>query len=153
MKQFKPLNYFKINKRKIRAGRGPSGRRGKTCGKGYNGQNSRSGRGVKLGYEGGQFPKYRSIKKNKTFFQYRRKNVLVLHSDSLSEWLVTTNSLQVSVGMLLNDNLIDNVKSKHNSSNVNGNNLYVKVLYRRKKIDVKNIKFNHNITFSKNAIL
>jgi len=43
------------------SGRGPGGRRGATAGKGDKGQNSRSGGGVRPGFEGGQMPLYRRI--------------------------------------------------------------------------------------------
>lgn len=39
-----------------RVGRGASAGGGKTCGRGHKGQNSRSGGGVRLGFEGGQLP-------------------------------------------------------------------------------------------------
>ena len=39
-----------------RKGRGPGSGNGKTAGKGHKGQNARSGGGVRLGFEGGQFP-------------------------------------------------------------------------------------------------
>ena len=39
-----------------RVGRGISAGQGKTCGRGHKGQNSRSGGGVRLGFEGGQLP-------------------------------------------------------------------------------------------------
>ena len=43
-----------------RKGRGPGSGNGKTAGKGHKGQNARSGGGVRLGFEGGQFPIYRT---------------------------------------------------------------------------------------------
>ena len=46
-----------------RKGRGSSSGQGKTAGRGMNGQNSRSGGGVRLGFEGGQMPLYRRIPK------------------------------------------------------------------------------------------
>ena len=46
-----------------RKGRGPAAGQGKTAGRGMNGQNSRSGGGVKIGFEGGQMPLYRRIPK------------------------------------------------------------------------------------------
>ena len=46
-----------------RKGRGPGTGQGKTAGRGMNGQNSRSGGGVRLGFEGGQMPLYRRIPK------------------------------------------------------------------------------------------
>lgn len=39
-----------------RVGRGASAGQGKTCGRGHKGQNSRSGGGVRPGFEGGQLP-------------------------------------------------------------------------------------------------
>jgi large subunit ribosomal protein L15 len=48
-----------VRKRK-RLGRG-NGSRGNTSGRGYNGQNSRSGGGVRPGFEGGQMPIYRRL--------------------------------------------------------------------------------------------
>ena len=46
--------------RRIR-GRGSSSGRGRTCGRGHKGQNSRSGGGVRPGFEGGQMPLYRRV--------------------------------------------------------------------------------------------
>ena len=43
-------------KAKKRVGRGMGSGFGKTCGKGHKGQNSRSGGGVRPGFEGGQMP-------------------------------------------------------------------------------------------------
>ncbi len=47
-------------KSKTRVGRGSSSK-GRTCGRGNNGQNSRSGGGVRPGFEGGQMPLYRRV--------------------------------------------------------------------------------------------
>jgi len=46
-----------------RLGRGTSSGLGKTSGKGQKGQNSRSGGGVRLGFEGGQMPLLRRLPK------------------------------------------------------------------------------------------
>jgi len=46
-----------------RKGRGTGTGQGKTAGRGENGQNSRSGGGVRLGFEGGQMPLYRRLPK------------------------------------------------------------------------------------------
>ncbi|MDR0596508.1 MAG: 50S ribosomal protein L15 [Clostridiales Family XIII bacterium] len=46
-----------------RKGRGTATGQGKTAGRGMNGQNSRSGGGVRIGFEGGQMPLYRRIPK------------------------------------------------------------------------------------------
>ena len=48
-----------------RKGRGQATGLGTTAGRGMNGQNSRSGGGVKLGFEGGQMPLYRRLPKHK----------------------------------------------------------------------------------------
>jgi large subunit ribosomal protein L15 len=46
-----------------RVGRGNASGWGKTCGRGENGQKSRSGGGVRLGFEGGQMPLIRRLPK------------------------------------------------------------------------------------------
>lgn len=48
------------NTKKTIVGRGSSSK-GRTCGRGNNGQNSRSGGGVKPGFEGGQMPIFRRL--------------------------------------------------------------------------------------------
>ena len=50
-------------KNRKRRGRGTATGQGKTGGRGMNGQNSRSGGGVRLGFEGGQMPLYRRLPK------------------------------------------------------------------------------------------
>ncbi|MCP5514051.1 MAG: 50S ribosomal protein L15 [Spirochaetales bacterium] len=49
------------NKTRKRIGRGVGSGLGKTSGKGHKGQNSRSGGGVRPGFEGGQMPIYRRV--------------------------------------------------------------------------------------------
>jgi large subunit ribosomal protein L15 len=50
-------------KRRKRVGRGPGSGHGKTSTKGQKGQRSRSGGGVRAGFEGGQMPLYRRLPK------------------------------------------------------------------------------------------
>lgn len=58
------LKYNEGSKKAIkRLGRGSSSGTGKTSGRGENGQNSRSGGGVRVGFEGGQLPLYRRLPK------------------------------------------------------------------------------------------
>ena len=58
------LKYNEGSKKDIkRLGRGSSSGTGKTSGKGHKGQNSRSGGGVRVGFEGGQLPLYRRLPK------------------------------------------------------------------------------------------
>ena len=60
----------KINKKKIRPGRGIGSGKGKTSGRGHKGQKSRSGVAIKS-FEGGQMPLYRRLPKRgfKSFFK------------------------------------------------------------------------------------
>ena len=62
-----------------RIGRGQGTGQGTTAGRGMNGQNSRSGGGVRLGFEGGQMPLYRRLPKrgfnNKWAKEYVEVNV------------------------------------------------------------------------------
>lgn len=51
---------YGANTKKTVVGRGASSK-GRTCGKGHDGQNSRSGGGVRPGFEGGQMPLYRRV--------------------------------------------------------------------------------------------
>src|SRR5580658_8460858 len=48
-------------KRLKKAGKGPGSAHGKTATRGHKGQNSRTGGGVRLGFEGGQTPIYRKL--------------------------------------------------------------------------------------------
>lgn len=67
-------------KTRTRVGRGLGSGLGKTSGRGQKGQNSRSGGGVRTGFEGGQMPLYRRLPKrgfNNSVFakQYAEVNV------------------------------------------------------------------------------
>lgn len=60
------MNYHQLQVRKktrTRVGRGLGSGLGKTSGRGHKGQNSRSGGGVRSGFEGGQMPLYRRLPK------------------------------------------------------------------------------------------
>jgi large subunit ribosomal protein L15 len=50
-------------KKERRVGRGVGSSKGKTCGRGHKGQKSRSGGGVKPGFEGGQTPFWKTLPK------------------------------------------------------------------------------------------
>ena len=70
-------------KTRTRVGRGLGSGLGKTSGRGQKGQNSRSGGGVRTGFEGGQMPIYRRLPKRgfKNIFalQYAEVNVSQLN--------------------------------------------------------------------------
>ena len=51
------------SRKRKRVGRGPGSTLGKTCGRGANGQKSRSGGKVRVGFEGGQMPLQRRLPK------------------------------------------------------------------------------------------
>jgi large subunit ribosomal protein L15 len=59
MSQLKPAR-GSVKRRKI-VGKGPGSGHGKTATRGHKGQNSRTGGGVRLGFEGGQTPIYRKL--------------------------------------------------------------------------------------------
>ena len=54
------LKPYGATKSKTIVGRGASSK-GRACGRGHDGQNSRSGGGVRPGFEGGQMPLYRRV--------------------------------------------------------------------------------------------
>jgi len=70
-------------KKTKRRGRGTATGQGKTGGRGMNGQNSRSGGGTRLGFEGGQMPLYRRIPK-RGFTNIWRKEYAILNVDDLN---------------------------------------------------------------------
>ena len=61
LNELKPPEGAKKNRKRI--GRGQGSGHGGTSGKGHKGQNSRSGGGVRLGFEGGQMPLQRRLPK------------------------------------------------------------------------------------------
>lgn len=72
------------NKKKTIVGRGASSK-GRTCGRGFNGQNSRSGGGVRPGFEGGQMPLYRRVAR-RGFSNYPfKKEYVVVSLDVINE--------------------------------------------------------------------
>jgi large subunit ribosomal protein L15 len=71
-------------KRKIRVGRGESGRRGKTAGRGTKGLKARSK--VRQGFEGGQTPLQRRIPKLKGFTNPNRVEFTVVNVERLSDF-------------------------------------------------------------------
>lgn len=60
-----------------RVGRGPGSGSGKTCGSGHNGQKSRSGGGVRPGFEGGQMPLQRRLPKRGFRNIFRKEYVII----------------------------------------------------------------------------
>ena len=84
-------------KRRRRLGRGISAGQGASCGFGMRGQKSRSGRGTRPGFEGGQQPLYRRIPKLKHFPVIHRQHYTVVNVDKLSSLLANTTVTLVSL--------------------------------------------------------
>ena len=89
----------KVRKRR---GRGQGTGQGTTGGRGMNGQNSRSGGGVRLGFEGGQMPLYRRIPKrgftNRFAKEFAEVNVVDL--DRFEEGTVVDFDLMLQSGLV-----------------------------------------------------
>ena len=98
-------------KDKTRVGRGTGSGCGKTSGRGHKGQKSRSGGGVRPGFEGGQMPIYRRLPKRgfKNIWrkEYAEVNVSTLDKFFDNDMTVDAVAL-VEVGIL--KNVLDGVK-------------------------------------------
>lgn len=92
---------------KKRVGRGTSSGHGKTSGRGQKGQNSRSGGGVRLGFEGGQTPLFKRLPK-KGFTNPFRKEYAIVNISDLNKYPEGT---VVNPELLLKDRLIRKVLS------------------------------------------
>ena len=68
-----------------RVGRGVGSGKGKTAGRGTKGQNSRSGGGVRPGFEGGQMPLHRRLPK-RGFTNIFKKKIAVVNIRDLSQF-------------------------------------------------------------------
>ena len=78
-------NRSKINKTKIRVGRGIGSGKGKTSGRGVKGQKSRSGVAIKS-FEGGQMPLYRRLPK-RGFNPITKNRVAILNLEKIQFFL------------------------------------------------------------------
>ena len=74
-------NLSKINKKKIRVGRGIGSGKGKTSSRGHKGQKSRSGVAIKS-FEGGQMPLYRRLPK-RGFKTFAKEKIAILNLSKL----------------------------------------------------------------------
>lgn len=102
----KPAKGAKKDRKRV--GRG--GKRGYTSGKGSNGQNARSGGGVRPGFEGGQNPLFRRLPKrgfnNRWATKYAEVNIRSLNRfDAGAE---VTPEVLIEAGII--DKLLDGVK-------------------------------------------
>ncbi len=66
-----------------RIGRGPASGQGKTAGKGHKGQKARAGRGMQIGFEGGQMPLQRRLPK-RGFVNIFAKEIVTVNVGTLN---------------------------------------------------------------------
>ena len=78
-------NRDKINKRKLRVGRGIGSGKGKTSGRGVKGQKSRSGVAINS-FEGGQMPLYRRLPK-RGFNPINKSKIAKINLDQLQKFV------------------------------------------------------------------
>ena len=78
-------NLVKVNRKKIRVGRGIGSGRGKTSTRGHKGQKSRSGVAIKS-FEGGQMPLYRRLPK-RGFKSMSKNNTAILNLSTIQKIL------------------------------------------------------------------
>jgi len=112
-----------------RKGRGIGTGQGKTAGRGQDGQNSRSGGGTRLGFEGGQMPLYRRIPKRGFTNIWREEPAIV----NIGDLNVFDNDAEVTAELLKEKGLI---KKPDSGLKVLGNGKL------EKKLTVKANKFS-----------
>ena len=98
-------NRNKINKSKLRVGRGIGSGKGKTSGRGVKGQKSRSGVAIKS-FEGGQMPLYRRLPK-RGFKSINKKTIAILNLDKIQSYIDKKN---IKTTDTLNSNLLKKLK-------------------------------------------
>ena len=107
----------KINKPKIRVGRGIGSGKGKTSGRGVKGQKSRSGVAIKS-FEGGQMPLYRRLPK-RGFNPISRENIAILNLEKIQSYIDKKN---------INTNEVLNSSSLKKLKLINKNSTKLKIL-------------------------
>ncbi|MEK5036646.1 50S ribosomal protein L15 [Sporosarcina sp. FSL K6-3457] len=94
-------------KKRKRVGRGTGSGHGKTSGRGHDGQNARSGGGVRLGFEGGQIPLFQRLPK-RGFTNINRKEYAIVNLDTLNRFDAGT---EVTPELLLESGIVSKAKS------------------------------------------
>ena len=98
-------NRPKLNKSKIRVGRGIGSGKGKTSGRGVKGQKSRSGVAIKS-FEGGQMPLYRRLPK-RGFNPIQKENIAILNLDKIQSFI---NKKTINTNDILNSSSLKKLK-------------------------------------------
>ena len=104
LNELKPADGAKT--KKFRKGRGHGSGNGKFAGRGRDGQKSRSGGGVRPGFEGGQMPLYRRIPK-RGFTNRNRKEFVAINISTLDRF---DNGAGVTVDTLIESGIVKNPK-------------------------------------------
>ena len=104
-------NGDKINKSKMRVGRGIGSGKGKTSGRGVNGQKSRSGVAIKS-FEGGQMPLYRRLPK-RGFNPISKVNIAILNLEKIQSYI---DSKSINTSDTINSELLKKNKLINKSS-------------------------------------
>ena len=102
----------KINKTKIRVGRGIGSGKGKTSGRGVKGQKSRSGVAIKS-FEGGQMPLYRRLPK-RGFNSLSKKNIAILNLEKIQFYI---DKKSINPNEILNSEILKKSKLINKNSN------------------------------------
>ena len=110
-------NREKINKSKLRVGRGIGSGKGKTSGRGVKGQKSRSGVAIKS-FEGGQMPLYRRLPK-RGFNPIGKKNIAILNLEKIQSYI---DKKTLKSSDIINSNLLKKLKL------INKNSIKLKIL-------------------------
>ena len=110
-------NRVKINKPKIRVGRGIGSGKGKTSGRGVKGQKSRSGVSIKS-FEGGQMPLYRRLPK-RGFNPIAKTKIAILNLDKIQSYI---DKKSIKISEILNCDLLIKLKL------INKNSVKLKIL-------------------------
>ena len=105
-------NRTKINKSKIRVGRGIGSGKGKTSGRGVKGQKSRSGVAIKS-FEGGQMPLYRRLPK-RGFNPIQKENIAILNLDKIQSYI---DKKRIKISDTLNSDLLKKLNLIDKNSN------------------------------------
>ncbi len=123
------------SKTRKRLGRGIGSGLGKTSGRGHDGQNARSGGGVRPGFEGGQMPLFRRLPK-RGFTNIFAKKFAIVNIEDLnvfSDDTAVTPELLIKEGLVKRGKVIDGIKVLGNGE-------------LTKKLDVKAHGFSKSAT-------
>lgn len=101
LNQLKPVEGARHTRK--RKGQGVGSGLGKTAGRGQKGQNSRSGGGVRPGFEGGQIPLFQRLPK-RGFKNVNRKEYAVVNVSDLN---VFENGAEVTIETLIKAGLVN----------------------------------------------